>query len=565
VREKHRRRLSVGRGPSECRQAESGRAGARLLSPGVVGLGVVGLGVVGLGVIMGRARAARRRGRRRPPGARTEDVEIRGQGRAERTAELARLGSRVGRIQLSGRAERIFAGAERRREIDRRVELRTAEEVARTLGEMKGVMMKLGQMASYVDEGLPEAYRASLSVLQTNAPPMSADLARQVVREELGAEPSELFARFDPVPIASASIGQVHRAITTDGRAVAVKIQYPGVAEAMAADLDNTDLMARALTLLFPSLDPASLVGEVRARLAEELDYRHEAAQQRLFADFYRGHPFITIPDVVEELSSRRVLTTDLAEGVRLDEVADWPERDRQLAAECIFRFVFRSLYRLHAFNGDPHPGNYLFRPDGQVTFLDFGLVRRFDPDEVRVFEEMARTLILEPDEEAFRRIMERVDLLRPGAPLATADVVEFFRHFYDLVLEDREVAVTPEFASGMMRRLFDASDPVTRFTNVPPMFVVVQRINLGLYAILAKLRARANWRRITEELWPMVDAPPSTELGRREAAWWAAKAARPTTPTRGGSPAPPAIHASGDLPSDASESSPAPAAPETD
>jgi predicted unusual protein kinase regulating ubiquinone biosynthesis (AarF/ABC1/UbiB family) len=272
--------------------------------------------------------------------------------------------------------------------------------------------------------------------------------------------------------------------------------------------------------MMFPGLDPGPLVEELQSRLVEELDYRLEAENQRLFAAAYEGHPFIHVPAVVDSLSARRVLTTELAEGVRFDEVLTWPEAERNLAAEAIFRFVFRSLYRLHAFNGDPHPGNYLFRPGGEVTFLDFGLVKRFEPKEISVFEQMIRTIVLEPDPEAFRRIIEGVGLLQKGASVTTDQVVDYFAHFYEFVREDRVSTMTPEYASDTVRRTFDTNHPVTRFASVPPQFVIIQRINLGLYAILGKLGATANWRRIAEELWPITSGPPSTPLGEMEASW---------------------------------------------
>lgn len=449
-----------------------------------------------------------------PPGAWVPTTRI------ARTAELAMLGSRVGTSQLSARAHRIFASAERKAELDHSMEMRTAQQVAETLGSMKGVMMKLGQMASYLDDGLPETYRSAMSQLQADAPPMSSELAASVVTAELGAPPDRVFATWDPVPIAAASIGQVHRAITHQGEAVAVKVQYPGVAQAMAADLDNTDLIARSLRLVFPALEPEGLISELRARLSEELDYLTEADNQRLFGEYYKDHPFIHIPAVNDALSTGRVLTMELAEGVRLDRVETWSQEERDMAGETIFRFVFRSLYQMKAFNGDPHPGNYLFLPGGRVTFLDFGLVKRFEPEEVSIFEDMLRTLVLEPDHEAFRSIMERIGLLTPNAPLDTEEVVNFYGRFYELVLHRGVTALTPEFASKMARIVFDVGDPVAHYTNVPQMFVVVQRINLGLYAVLARLNARADWRRIAEELWPMVKAPASTPLGEAEARW---------------------------------------------
>jgi predicted unusual protein kinase regulating ubiquinone biosynthesis (AarF/ABC1/UbiB family) len=354
---------------------------------------------------------------------------------------------------------------------------------------------------------------------------MIAELAAQVVRDELGSEHEDHFAEGDPEPIASASIGQVHRAITHTGKAVAVKVQYPGVGDAIRADLGNAGLLFSAIGMLFPGLEPEPLVAELRERLVEELDYRLEADNQRLFADFYRGHPFIHVPEVVTPLCTERVLTTELAEGVRFDEVEGWSQEERDLAAESIFRFVFGSLYRLHAFNGDPHPGNYLFRPGGQVTFLDFGLVKRFDPEEIKVLERMITAMVIDRDIAGYRRTVEEIGLLQPGLPFSDAEVEDYFGHFYDFVLRDEVATITPEYASETVRRFFDANGPhgpIMKAANVPPSFVIIQRINLGLYAIFGQLRATANWRRISDELWPFVGGAPSTELGRQAAAWTA-------------------------------------------
>jgi len=388
---------------------------------------------------------------------------------------------------------------------------------------MKGALMKIGQMASYLDQGLPEPWRAALGQLLQDAPPMSPELSAGVVERELGAPPDEVFAEWDRVPIAAASIGQVHRAITKDGLAVAVKVQYPGVDRAIRADLDNADLLFTIMRTVFPGLEPGPIVAELRARLLEELDYRLEADNQRLFAEYYRGHPFIHVPDVVDGLSTDLVLTTELAEGARFEEMEGWPDDERNLAAEAVYRFVFRSLYRMHAFNGDPHPGNYLFRPGGRVTFLDFGLVKRFTADEISVFERMVRTMVLEPDVAGFRRVVEDVGLIPRRAPFTDQQVEDYFGHFYLLLRERGPMRLEPEYASETVRRYFDAAGPygeMIRAANVPASFVIIQRINLGLFAILARLGAVMDFRRVGEELWPWVDAPPSTELGREEAEW---------------------------------------------
>jgi len=448
--------------------------------------------------------------------------------RGARNAAIAGIGARAGGSYALHRAKRVFASAERQSQLDSEFELKTAEAITDALGNMKGAMMKLGQMASYLDQGMPEHVRAALAELQSNAPPMSAALAAEVIRADLGAAPEEVFATWDPEPIAAASIGQVHRAMTHDGRAVAVKVQYPGVGDAIRADLDNAGLLFTAMGMLFPGLEPGPLVEELRERLVEELDYRLEADNQRLFADHYRDHPFIHVPDVVDELCGERVLTTELAEGARFEELETWSQAERDLAAEAIFRFVFGSLYRLHAFNGDPHPGNYLFRPGGQVTFLDFGLVKRFVPSEITVLESMIQAMVLDGDITAYRRIISDIGLLRSDAGTFSDEQIRaYFGHFYDFVLRDEVRTITPDYASETVRRFFDTSGEhgqIMKAANVPPSFVIIQRINLGLYAIFGQLRATANWRRISEELWPIVDGPPSTDLGRRAAEWAAGR-----------------------------------------
>jgi predicted unusual protein kinase regulating ubiquinone biosynthesis (AarF/ABC1/UbiB family) len=453
---------------------------------------------------------------------------VRARTRGQRRAELARLGGRAGAGFAFHRARRAFASAERQAELDQRFELRTAEQVAEALGGMKGAFMKLGQMASYLDVGLPDHARDALAGLRQEAPPMSAELAAQVVERELGAPPAELFLEWDPLPLASASIGQVHRAITRDGRAVAVKVQYPGVDQAITADLEAAGLVFGAMGLAFSGFEPGPLVDEIRARIIEELDYANEARNQQLFADFYRDHPFVHVPDVVAELSTARVLTTDLAEGVRFEEMTGWDQRERDLAAESIYRFVFRSLYRLHAFNGDPHPGNYLFQPGGRVTFLDFGLVKHFTKPEIDLFGDMIQAMVIEGDTTRYRRIIEEIGLLRPGTPVPDEQVHEYFSHFYEFVLHDEVVTITPQWSTDAVARYFDPTGPhgpIIKAANLPPSFVIIQRINLGLMAILGDLRATANFRRIANELWPWVDGPPSSEMGEAEADWLAAKA----------------------------------------
>ncbi len=436
---------------------------------------------------------------------------------------LARTATRAGGAWAADRARRVFADAERREELDAARQIRTAEQVAETLGNLKGALMKIGQMASYLDQGMPEPVREALAQLQSNAPPMAPELAAQVIEEELGAAPDKLFAEWDERPIAAASIGQVHRALTHDGLAVAVKVQYPGVAEAIRADLDNAGLLFGAMKVMFPGLDPKPLVAELRERIAEELDYRLEAENQRLFAEYYQDHPFIHVPGVIDDHSAGRVLTTELVAGARFADVVAGDRETRDRAGEAIYRFVFGSLYRLGIFNGDPHPGNYLFGADGRVSFLDYGLVKRFTPEELRPFQHMIDAMVLNPDLPRYRRLIEEVGLLRSGERFTDEQIGDYFGHFYEFVLADGPMTMTQAYASETVSRFFDPSGEhgaIMRAANVPPSMVIIQRINLGMYAVLGELEATANWRRIAEELWPWVGGEPSTEMGREEAAW---------------------------------------------
>jgi predicted unusual protein kinase regulating ubiquinone biosynthesis (AarF/ABC1/UbiB family) len=355
---------------------------------------------------------------------------------------------------------------------------------------------------------------------------MSPELAAGVVEAELGLPPERVFARWDPVPIAAASIGQVHRAITHDGLAVAVKVQYPGIAETMAADLDNVSLLRRLLRVTAPSQDVDALITELRDRVLEELDYRREAANQQLLAAYYDGHPTIHIPRIIDGLSSRRVVTSELSDGARFAELAGWPQEERDLAAETIYRFVFRSLYEAHAFNGDPHPGNYLFHGGGRVTFLDFGLVKHFTLAELQPLMQMARSLCVDNQPEAFRRAMEDAGFLVPHAPLSTEMIVDHLGVFYATIRKPGRLTITPDYASAVVRRFFDLRSPVAEYVSIPRSYVILQRINLGLFALLGELSATADWRAIAEEIWPFVQAPPSTPMGEAETAWRAKRLA---------------------------------------
>ena len=442
------------------------------------------------------------------------------QSRLDRGAALARLALRIGGRYAARSPRLVFASVDRRKDLRHELALRSAEEVAEELGAMKGALMKLGQMASYIDEDMPPTFRSAMARLQHRAPPMTPALATSVILDELGEAPERVFSTWDSIPFAAASIGQVHRAITKDGRAVAVKVQYPGIARSITSDLRNVALLRRLMATVFPGLDTRTLIDELGERLRDELDYSLEADNQELFATYYDGHPVIHVPHVVRELSTARVLTSELVAGSGFDELQRWHQREQDLAAETIYRFVFRSLYRLHAFNGDPHPGNYLFHGRGRVSFLDFGLTKHFTDQDLGPLVDAVRFIVFEKDGSAFRDAIERAGFLRRGAPVSTQVVVDRFGQFYGTVLKDAPMTITPAYASAIVRRFFDARGPLAPYSDVPRAYVIMQRINLGLYAVLGSLNATANWRRIAEEIWPFRNGPPSTPIGEAEARW---------------------------------------------
>ena len=444
--------------------------------------------------------------------------------RVRRTAGAAGLSSRAAARWVTHRVREVGRDAGERERLRAAYHFKTAEDVAATMGAMKGAMMKLAQMVSYVDTGLPEAYRETLASLQSAAPPMTWELAAGVVRDELGGSPEALFAWVDPEPLAAASIGQVHAARMRDGREVVIKVQYPGVADAMAADLDNADLLYRLLQLVFPSIDPAPFVAELRARLGEEIDYRVELRNQERFLDLYRGHPFIRVPEVVPELSARRVLTMERVDGLSWQEAIAAPSDIRNVWGEAIYRYVFGTFYREGLFNGDPHPGNYRFQADGSVAFLDYGCVKEFSPEALADVRRIVLTSV------AGDAPGLRAELVRQGFLAATDDadparVLAWLRIGYEPLLAPQPYTFNRTWAEQSVRANVDPSTEwaeIQKRFNLPGDYVLLNRINLGLISVLAGLQATNTWRAISEEFWH--GAPPSTELGRRDAAFRAAR-----------------------------------------
>jgi predicted unusual protein kinase regulating ubiquinone biosynthesis (AarF/ABC1/UbiB family) len=440
---------------------------------------------------------------------------------AKRQLRVWRLTARRGAHWATVKVRGVALDEARRAELEERFAIKTAEDVAQELGNMKGAIMKLGQMVSFIADGLPDDARAALQSLQQDVPPMAPSLAEQVVREQLGDDPDKVFLDWNPEPFAAASIGQVHRAVTHDGRVVAVKVQYPGVGTAIKHDLDNAELLYSMFAAVsLKGLDVHALVDELRARMYDELDYHLEAACQTEFFERYRGHPFIRIPEVVPELSAEKVLTTEWIEGTGWTEFeATASNAERQHAAEVVFRFAQGSVHRHGVFNGDPHPGNYRFHDDGRVTFFDFGLVKRWKPEELIKLMPIL-DLVLELDVDGTVHAMENVGFIRPNHGLDPQRVYDCVSAPYRAYF-DETYTFTKSYTTEALRNVMDLQGPyadVIKNLNMPPSFVILDRVVWGVSALLGRLEARNKWRGILQEY--RHGGPPVTPLGEAELAW---------------------------------------------
>src|SRR4051794_31678817 len=337
-------------------------------------------------------------------------------GRVQRSAKVGRAVGSSGARYAGTRARNVARSKEAgHAQIDKR-HLEAAEKMVDALGQLKGAAMKMGQLASFIDtEFLPpeyrELYQEKLADLRTSAPPMPWKKVREVLEEEWDEPPEALFEDFEHDAAAAASIGQVHRATLPDGRRVAVKIQYPGVAKALRADMQNAGMIMRLAKALAPGLDAKAAAEELKTRVLEELDYEYEAQNQRTFARAYRGHPFIYVPDVVTRLSRSRVLVSEWVDGMGFEDVKVLPQAERDRFGEIVYRFCFGSIFHLRHFNADAHPGNYVWMDDGRVAFIDFGMTKQLDDEQIQL-ETAAVRAVLDDNPEELRRALADLGFL---------------------------------------------------------------------------------------------------------------------------------------------------------
>jgi len=390
------------------------------------------------------------------------------------------------------RARMAVATRRRKQELAARAGIRSAEEAAQLLGSMKGVFMKVGQIISFAHDALPEQAKTMLQGLQKDAPPMAFELVRRVIEGELGGDLAAHFKEVEESPLAAASIGQVHRARLRDGTDVVVKVQYPGVDTAIEGDLVALERMGKVIAPFSPAFDADSVLAELRARIQDELDYRLEARSQALFRRLWEGHPLIRVPRVFAQQTTRRVLTSEHVRGFGFyDFLREADDGDKRTASATIHDFVFDSMFCHLVYNGDPHPGNYLFHEDGAVTFIDFGCVKRFTRESMDNIKTFFRAII-EEDRDTHDRYVPILGLVRPGRDWDHDNMWNHWRYHLEPYTSGEF-----EFTSEYLARGRDVMAPRnTKDMNLPADFVFFIRITFGLNAIAQQLGSRGNFHR---------------------------------------------------------------------
>jgi predicted unusual protein kinase regulating ubiquinone biosynthesis (AarF/ABC1/UbiB family) len=419
-------------------------------------------------------------------------------GRLGRMARLAALGLRNGAGAVLGRGDDGKAAAARAAEV---------------LGTMRGLAAKVGQMASYVDglvpEGQRDAFEASLKVLRAQAPRSSSVQIRAVIEEELGAPIDRLFASFDDDPIASASIGQVHRARLPEdvmgGIEVAVKVQHPGIRKAIDGDLASAGILeAMGAVLGARRFDTKTHLDVLRERFREELDYALEAERLVAFARLHAGDPTISVPRLVAERSAASVLTTELVHGRSLDEITGESQDLRRAWAETLWRFVFKGNLVGGMFNADPHPGNYLFQEDGKVAFLDYGCVQVI-PERRRPHAHALHRAAVGRDEDEFNRTVSLLIDARPGQLETLARAYSrlcfepLFRSPYRITRGYAASLVDEMKSMAMATRKLPDSEVFT----MPGEMLFMNRLQFGFYSVLARLDVEVDYAAVEDRFLP--------------------------------------------------------------
>lgn len=413
-----------------------------------------------------------------------------------RTAKLASLPvGMAGRAAL-GLGKRL--GGRPAEIVAQELQQRTAEQIFRVLGELKGGALKLGQALSIFEAALPPEiagpYRATLTRLQESAPPLPTAAVHRVLAADLGPNWRDQFAEFDDRPAAAASIGQVHRAIWQDGRQVAVKIQYPGAGKALSSDFAQLSRVGRLFGVLMPGLDVKPMLDELRTRVVEELDYRLEAKAQQAFADRFAGDPDIAVPNVVA--GTDHVLITEWLDGTPLaDIIATGTQEQRNAAGMLLVRFLFSGPTRVGLLHADPHPGNFRLLPDGRLGVLDFGAVDRLPAGLPLIFGRLLWLMHHDGDIRTVERELRDQGFLRPGM---TVDLDELHAFLAPLAEPSRDdsFAFSREWMRSEATRYSDLHTAnVVRRLNLPPSYVLIHRVSTAGIGVLCQLECAGAFR----------------------------------------------------------------------
>ncbi|HEX4107749.1 MAG TPA: AarF/ABC1/UbiB kinase family protein [Solirubrobacteraceae bacterium] len=446
--------------------------------------------------------------------------------RARRTARVSGTAARIAARSTGARiATRRRTPAEQRAAVAQQ-QLAAARALVDLLGGLRGAAMKVGQTISTVDlmlvpGDIREEFQQILASLQQHAEPVGFPALRRVVEADLGRRLGTLFSEVDPEPLAAASIGQVHRGRLKDGRDVVLKIQYPGIAEAVHSDLRNLRLALKLLNVIAPGLDSAAVAQELRERITDELDYRLEAANQAAMAETYEGHPFIVVPAPIPEVCGERVLVSEFVDGRHFADMLERPAEERNRLGEILTRFYLNGPMRHRLLNGDPHPGNVLFLNDGRVAFLDFGFFKRLGDQDVQDLILTTRAT-LEGDAEALMRVVVRLGALPEDSGLADA-FLEHYRALFGWLLTTEPLTIEPGGTRRIMRHYHDlrASEGL-RGLRLPAEHLVLTRAFMLSVGQLEKLKPTNVWLDIARE-WVLGDAPV-TELGQLEHTFFCAR-----------------------------------------
>ncbi|WP_375481797.1 ABC1 kinase family protein [uncultured Jatrophihabitans sp.] len=427
------------------------------------------------------------------------------QRRGSRTAKLASLPLGVAGRATLGLGRRISGRSQE--EVQADLQARTAEQLFNVLGELKGGAMKFGQALSVFEAALPEEhaapYRAALTKLQEAAPPMPAATVRTVLDEQFGTSWRSRFQDFDETPAAAASIGQVHRAVWSDGREVAVKLQYPGAGPALMADLSQLTRFAWLFGRISPGLDVKPLLAELKDRVLEELDYTLEAESQRAFAAAYADDPDIAVPRVVA--SAPKAVVSEWMDGTQLSAViSDGDQELRDRAGSLLALLHYSAPSRAGLLHADPHPGNFRMLADGRLGVIDFGAVARLPDGYPPALGRLTR-LAVDGDEEGALAVLRGLGFVRPDVDITAHQVMDYLGPILE-PLREPTFTFTREWMREQAARIGDPRSEqarVGRLLNLPPDYFLIHRVTLGSIGVLCQLGATAPYRALAEQWSP--------------------------------------------------------------